>query len=176
MAELRSSSNVSPRAYRSLLFWEDGRKLLPPSRQPLVDDRKNYLRWHTIHTSQMAASRFRSRHHGLNCSVLPPWRMPASPGVCSSGPEDGPTSDGPAFGVDVGVTNLRLAFADSMEMRPEVGVLTVKLQQKLTAVHSFCACVREREGCCVPCVPSARRRGLLDLIRFDCPWRCVRLL
>lgn len=41
---------------------------------------------------------------------------------CASGPGDRPTSDGPAFGVDVGVTNLRLAFADSIDMIPEVWV------------------------------------------------------
>ncbi|CAM9364373.1 unnamed protein product [Ascophyllum nodosum] len=36
------------------------------------------------------------------------------------GPGDASHSNGPAFGVDVGVTNLRLAFANSIEMRPEV--------------------------------------------------------
>ncbi|CAM9156517.1 unnamed protein product, partial [Scytosiphon promiscuus] len=40
--------------------------------------------------------------------------VPCGPG------DDGTPADGPAFGLDVGVTNLRLAYADSMEMRPEV--------------------------------------------------------
>ena len=40
--------------------------------------------------------------------------------VGTAGPREEPVSEGPAFGLDVGVTNLRLAFADSMAMRPEV--------------------------------------------------------
>ena len=50
---------------------------------------------------------------------------------CALGRGDAPTSDGPAFGVDVGVTNLRLAFADSMEMRPEVSYISLR-------VHALC--------------------------------------
>ena len=42
------------------------------------------------------------------------------PYVSAAGSVSGPPSDGPAFGLDVGVTNLRLAFADSVAMRPEV--------------------------------------------------------
>ncbi|CAN0388825.1 unnamed protein product, partial [Ectocarpus fasciculatus] len=40
--------------------------------------------------------------------------------ICAAGPGDGVPSDGPAFGLDVGVTNLRLAFASSIKTRPEV--------------------------------------------------------
>lgn len=43
--------------------------------------------------------------------------------LCTAGPDDNPLSEGPAFGVDVGVTNLRLAFADSITMPPEVALI-----------------------------------------------------
>lgn len=50
-------------------------------------------------------------------------------------------SDGPAFGLDVGVTNLRLAFASSIEARPEVREEALGFQRRRAATTGFAVVV-----------------------------------